>query len=65
MTQVIRGGRAQVVGRPLIGHKASQVSRGQSQVYHGGRAMDVVLGPEFMPIDLGMACEVRELASQS
>ena len=27
VTQVIRGGRAQVVGRPLIGHKASQVSR--------------------------------------
>ena len=27
MTQVTRGGRVQVVGRSVIGHKASQVSR--------------------------------------
>ena len=53
-----------VVGRSLIGCKAPQVSR-KSQVYHGGQAVVVVLGPEFMSIDLRMACEGRELASQS
>ena len=36
----------------------------RSHVYHGGRAV-VVLGPEFMPIDLRMACEGCELASVS
>ena len=34
-------------------------------MYHGGRVMVVVLVPEFMPIDLRMACEGRELASLS
>ena len=34
-------------------------------MYHGGRASVVVLGPEFMTIDLRMACEGRELASLS
>ena len=38
---------------------------GRSQVYHGGRVVVVVLGPEFMPEDLPMACEGREPASQS
>ena len=66
VTEVIRGGRAQVIGRSLIGRKASQVRRRSApQVYHGGRAVVVVLGAEFMPIDLRMACEGRELASQS
>ena len=51
--------------RWLIGRKASQVTRGRSQVYHGGRVVVVVLGPEFMAIDLRMACEGRELASLS
>ena len=36
---------------------------GRSQVYHGDRAVVVILGPEFMPIDLRMACGGRELAS--
>ena len=34
-------------------------------MYHIGRAVVVILGPEFMPIDLRMACEGRELASLS
>ena len=34
-------------------------------MYHGGRAEVVVLGPEFMPNNLRMACEGRELASLS
>ena len=34
-------------------------------MYHGGRAVVVVLGPEFMPTDLRMACEGRELTSLS
>ena len=34
-------------------------------MYHGGRAVVVFLGPEFMPIDLRMACEGREPASLS
>ena len=38
---------------------------GRSQVYHGGRAVVVIPGPKFMPIDLRMACEGRELASLS
>ena len=32
-------------------------------MYHGGRAMVVVLGPEFMSIGVRMACEGHELAS--
>ena len=62
--QVTRGGRAQVVSRSLIGRKAPHVNR-RSQVYHGGRAAVVILGPEVMPIDLRMTCEGRELASLS
>ena len=62
MTQVTRGGRAQVVGWSLIGRKASQVSRRSSEVYHGGRAVVVVLGLEFIPIELRTVCEGRELA---
>ena len=61
--QVTRGSRAQVVGRSLIGHKASQVSR--RLVASVSRAVVVVLGPKFMPIDLRMACEGLELASLS
>ena len=38
---------------------------GRSQVYHGDRAVIVILRPEFMPIDIRMACEGRELASLS
>ena len=38
---------------------------GWSQVHYGGRAVVVVLGPEFMPIDLRLLCEGRELASLS
>ena len=34
-------------------------------MYHGVRAAVVILGPEVMPIDLGMACEGREFASLS
>ena len=34
-------------------------------MYHGDRAVVVILGPEFMPIDLRMACKGRELASLS
>ena len=34
-------------------------------MYHGDRAVIVILGPEFMPIDLRMACEGHELASLS
>ena len=34
-------------------------------MYHGGRAVVVIRGPEFMPIDLRMACEGRELACLS
>ena len=34
-------------------------------MYLGGRAFVVVQGPEFIPIDLPMACEGRELASLS
>ena len=34
-------------------------------MYHGDQAVIVILGPEFMPIDLRMACEGRELASLS
>ena len=32
-------------------------------MYHGDWSVVVILGPEFMPIDLRMACEGRELAS--
>ena len=31
-------------------------------MYHGSRAVVVVMGPEFIPIDLRMACEGGELA---
>ena len=31
-------------------------------MYRGGRAVVVVLGPEFMPIDLRMACEFASLS---
>ena len=34
-------------------------------MYYGGQALVMVLGPEFMPIDLRMSCEGRELASLS
>ena len=34
-------------------------------MHHGDRAVVVILGPEFMRIDLRMACEGRELASLS
>ena len=34
-------------------------------MYHGGRPVVVVLGPEFMPVDLRIACEVCEFASLS
>ena len=34
-------------------------------MYHGGQDVVVVLGPEFMSIDLLMSCEGRELASPS
>ena len=34
-------------------------------MYHGGRAVVMVLGPEFMPIDLRVAFEGPELASLS
>ena len=34
-------------------------------MHHGGRAVVVVLGPEFMLIDLRMACEGHELGSLS
>ena len=37
----------------------------RSQVCHGAQAVVVILGPEFMPIDLRMACEGHELASLS
>ena len=65
VTQVTRGGRAHVVGRSLIGRKHHRSVGGRSQVYHSRRAEVVVLGPEFVPIDLRMACEGRELASLS
>ena len=54
------------MGQSLIGRKALHSSvGGRSHVYHGDQAMVVILGPEFMPIDLQMACEGRELASLS
>ena len=63
--QVTRGGRAQsLVGRLSVAKHHRSV-RGRSQVYHSGRAVVVILGPEFMPIDLRMACEGRELAGLS
>ena len=62
--QVTRVGGAQVVGRSLIGRKASQVIGGRSHMYHGGRAMVVILGPEFMPIDLRMASKSVVVRSQ-
>ena len=34
-------------------------------MYYGDRAVVVVWWPELMPIELRMACEVRELASLS
>ena len=34
-------------------------------MYHGGRVVIVVIGPEFMPIDLRMACEGREFVRLS
>ena len=49
-----------MVGWSLIGRKASPATR--SQVYHGSRAVVVVVGPEFIPFDLRMACEGGELA---
>ena len=49
--------------RPVAKHHGSV--GGRSEVYHGGGAVVVVLGPEFMPIDLRMACEGRELTSLS
>ena len=52
------------VGRQSVAKHHRSVG-GQSQVYHSGRAMVLVLGPEFMPINLRMACEGRELASLS
>ena len=44
---------------------ADRLTNGVSQVYHGGRAVVVILGPEVMPIDLRMACDHWELASLS
>ena len=51
--------------RSLANPKHHRSVGGRSQVYHGGRAVVVVLGPEFMPIELRMACEGCELVSQS
>ena len=63
VTQVTRGGRAQFVGRSLIGLKASQVSRRSVASVSRPSGRGCGSGPEFMPIDLRMACEGRELAS--
>ena len=62
VTQVTRGGRAQVVGRSLFYRRSVG---GRSQVYHGGRAVVVVPEPEFMPIDLQRACKGRDLGRKS
>ena len=59
-----RTGRRSVADRSHGITGQSGVGR-HSPVYHGGRVVVVVLGPEFMPIDLRMACEGRELASLS
>ena len=63
VTQVTRGGRAQIVGRSLIGRKASQFNRRSVASVSRSRAVVLVLWPEFMLIDLQMAWEGRELAS--
>ena len=63
VTRVTRGGRAQVGLLSVAKHHRSVGCR--SQVYHDGRAVIVVLGPEFMSIDLRMACEGCQLASLS
>ena len=44
--------------RPVTKHHRSVGN--QSQVYHSGRLVVVVLGPWFMPINLRMACGGRE-----
>ena len=57
--------RSRPVRRSVANRSHHRSVGGRSQVYHGSRAVVVVLGPEIMPIDLRMACEGRKLASMS